>query len=299
MRAINSCLSLNDLEVDWKDVDIKSTYRLGPIKTGVSRPRSIKGIFSSVHVKSEIFKNIEKLSKLDAWEGVRLSDAISRKEQNKQRDLRCIFAAAKSRGLNVKLRRSTIDIDDVKYTHKDIDALPHNFSMENVKLVKVSDGYAFQSHFAFLSNMYPCYITDVNIVYKSAEHYYSADMARHHSRQDLIKDILKSTDVYEAKRIVRNIKKDETLDDSKLKIMRKIIMLKFDQNDSLRDRLLGLVGHLYEATKSDLDFACGMTLSQVKDICQENITGKNMLGIILCEYKNTGEQIEEEILRLL
>ena len=71
-----------------------------------------------------------------------------------------------------------------------------------------------------------------------------------------------------------------------IKIMRKIVGLKFDQNDSIRDRLIGLAGHLYEATKADLDFACGMTLSQIKDICQDNITGKNMLGIILEEYRD-------------
>ena len=133
--------------------------------------------------------------------------------------------------------------------------------------------------------MYLCDITDDNIIYKSAEHYYSADMAHHHNRMDLSKDILEAADGYEAKRIVRNIKKNDSWDDTKIKIMKKIIALKFDQNDCLRDRLLRLTGHLYEATKSDLDFACGMTLSQVKDICQENLTGKNMLGIILCEYR--------------
>ena len=182
---------LNDLGADWKEGDIKSTYRLGPIKPGVSRPRSIKVIFSNVNVKGEIFRNIEKMSRMESWKGVRLADAISRQEQLQQRDLRCIFAAAKSRGINVKLRGSTIIIDDIKYTYKDIDSLPHGLSMENVKIVKVSDGYAFQSHFAFLSNMFPCEIKDDDVIYKSAEHYYSADMARHHNRMDLIEDILR------------------------------------------------------------------------------------------------------------
>ena len=68
--------------------------------------------------------------------------------------------------------------------------------------------------------------------------------------------------------------------------MKKIITLKFDQNDCLMDRLLGLTGTLYEGTKSDNNFACGMTLSKVKDICQEKTTGKNMLGIFLCEYSD-------------
>ena len=68
---------LNDLGADWKDTDIKSAYRLGPIKMGVSRPRSIKVLFTNPQIKGEIFRNIEKMSSSDTWKGVRLSDAIT------------------------------------------------------------------------------------------------------------------------------------------------------------------------------------------------------------------------------
>ena len=49
--------------------------------------------------------------------------------------------------------------------------------------------------------------------------------------------------------------------------MRKVIYLKFDQNDGLRDKLLATIGHLYEAMKGD-SFSCGMSLAQAKDISQ-------------------------------
>ena len=78
---------------------------------------------------------------LKSWPDFKLQ-AITQQEQNQQRDLRCIYAAAKSQGLNVKLRGSTIIFDDIKYTYKDIDALPHGLTMEKVKIVKVLDGYA-------------------------------------------------------------------------------------------------------------------------------------------------------------
>ena len=181
---------LKDLGVEHKETDIRSAYRLGPIRTGVSRPRSIKITFATSNVKGEIFKNIDKLKGLDGWKGIRLSDAISPLEQSQQRDLRCIFAAAKAQNLNVKLRGSTIIFDDIKYTYKDIDTLPHDLSMEKVKIVKVVDGLAFQSHHAFMSNMFLCLIKHEGIEYKSAEHFYSAEMARYHERLDLIDDIL-------------------------------------------------------------------------------------------------------------
>ena len=275
-----------DLGVDMKDVDIKSVYHLGPIKSGISRPRSIKVHFTKSSTKGEIFRNIEKLQQIPKWKGIRLSDSLSPIEQRQQCDLRCIFAAAKTKGINTKLRGNTIIIDDIKYTYKDINNLPHDLTMEKVKVVKVQDGWAFQSHYAFLSSMYPCDIVSDGITYKSAEHFYSADMARHHERPDLIKDILEAQDGYQAKRTVRGIVQNEQWQETKIKVMKKIVGLKFDQNDNLRDKLLKTSRFLYEATKSDLDFACGMVLSQCKDICKTKIPGKNMLGEILCEYRD-------------
>ena len=277
---------LKDLGIDYKDTDFRAAYRLGPIRTGISRPRSIKIIFSSNTTKGEILKNIDKLKDLDAWKGIRLSDAISQLEQSQQRDLRCIYAAAKAQNLNVKLRGSTIIFDDIKYTYKDIDSLPHGLSMERVKIVKVSDGIDFQSHHAFLSNMFACLIKSDDIEYKSDEHFYSAEMARFHERLDLIDDILEARDGYIAKRIVRSIKTKDEWHTAKIDIMKKIISMKFHQNDSLRDRLLRTKGYLYEATKADMDFACGMTLSQTKDISKNKITGKNILGEILADYRD-------------
>ena len=67
--------------------------------------------------------------------------------------------------------------------------------------------------------------------------------------------------------------------------MRKVIQLKFDQNDSIREKLLATTGHLYEATKGD-SFSCGLTLAQAKDIAQDTITGANLLGKILEDYRD-------------
>ena len=90
-RAVIEAL-LKDLGVTFKDSDIRTAYRLGPVRTGVSRPRSIKITFANSSIKGEIFKNIDKLKDLDTWKGVRLADAISPLEQSQQRDLRCIYA---------------------------------------------------------------------------------------------------------------------------------------------------------------------------------------------------------------
>ena len=69
-------------------------------------------------------------------------------------------------------RGSSIIIEDVKYTYKDINRLPHNLSMENVKILRETDGLAVQSHHAFMSNMFVCLIKANGQVFKSAEHFY-------------------------------------------------------------------------------------------------------------------------------
>ena len=276
---------LDDLDVECKDSDIKAAFRIGPIRKGVSRPRSIKVEFASQTTKGEIFKNIDKTRALDSWKGVFLSDSLSPEEQRQQKDLRCIHASAKSRGIDVKLRGKTLIIEGKRYTYSDIEQLPHGLTMESVKLVKVVDGYAFQSHYAFLSNMYPCIIKFEGEIYKSSEHLYTAMMARHHNRLDLIPEIINARDGYDAKRIARKITINDSWDEAKVTTMKMIVALKFDQNDNLRDRLLNLKGYLYEATKGDI-FSCGMVLSQLADISKDNIPGKNVLGNQLCEYRD-------------
>ena len=84
---------LTDLGITFKEGDVKVAYRLGALKTGISRPRTIKVQFANSSIKGDIFKNIGKLKKIDAWKGVHLNDALSPKEQMQAKDLRCIYAA--------------------------------------------------------------------------------------------------------------------------------------------------------------------------------------------------------------
>ena len=66
----------------------------------------------------------------------------------------CLYAAGKAQGLDIKLRGTTLIIDGVKLTYRDIENLPYGLSMESVKIISVPEGLAFQSHHAYLSNGY-------------------------------------------------------------------------------------------------------------------------------------------------
>ena len=184
------------------------------------------------------------------------------------------------------MKGSSIIIDGVKFGHKDILNLPKGLSIDKVKIVSTKDGIAFQSHHAYMSNMYPCRIVLDGIDYKSSEHLYHAEMARYHNRQDLVAAIIRAKDGYVAKRLARDIDLADNWETAKLDVMGRVIKLKFDQNHDIREKLLKTTGFLYEATKGD-SFACGMLLAQAKDISQETISGANHLGIIIAEYRDS------------
>ena len=120
--------------------------------------------------------------------------------------------------------------------------------------------------------------------YKSAEHLYFAEFARHHNRLDL-QGIIDARDGYEAKRKIRNIKMDDTWDNVKFKIMRKIVSLKLDQNDGIRDKLLGATGFLMKQLKTQILHVvlhCLMPQKSIRLLLRVSI----MVGIILCEYRD-------------
>ena len=50
---------------------------------------------------------------------------------------------------NSKVRGTKIIFDGKAYAHKDMEALPHNLSMEKAKIVEVEDGIAFQGSMLF------------------------------------------------------------------------------------------------------------------------------------------------------
>ena len=83
---------LKDLEVDFIDSNIKSAFRLGPIRENAARPRSIKVQFINNNFKYDIFKNIQKLKGKEMWKGVHICDAVTIEEQERRRDMRCIYA---------------------------------------------------------------------------------------------------------------------------------------------------------------------------------------------------------------
>ena len=276
---------LNELGVNFVESDIRAAYRMGQLQNNQKKGRSIKIKFSASYIKPEIYKNIHKLKGNQGWEGVVISDVLSQQEQDQRRDLRCLAAYARSQDIEAKVKGDKLVIDEKVYRYEDIDELPHGLSMERAKIIAVSDGWAFQSHHAFLSNMHPSKFEVDNKVYKTNEHYFQSQCAAFHNDLTLEKKIIKAKDGYEAKRLAKKIKIVDEWEAEKPKVMAKGVAYKLDQNPVMKVKLCRMNGKLYEAT-NDMHFGCGLTLAQNKQIKSGNVPGKNILGDILEEFRD-------------
>ena len=97
-----------------------------------------------------MYKNISKLKDNDKWKHVSIGADLTEIKSSEQKDLHCIAAVAKAKGIKAVYKNGMLVTDDIKYTFADIDSLPHGLTMEEVKIRKTKDGAAYQEKHAFL-----------------------------------------------------------------------------------------------------------------------------------------------------
>ena len=106
-------------------------------------------------------------------------------------------------------------IDNRRYSFNDMDDLHEGVNMENAKTVQVADGIAFQSHYSYLSSMYPVPIKIGDTPTHCAEQVYWLTMARTTGNKNVMKEVLDLKNDYEAKRAGHKLKMTKELDESK------------------------------------------------------------------------------------
>ena len=135
--------------------------------------------------------------------------------------------------------------------------------------MKVQDGYAFQSHHAFLSSLFECDFEFRNKKYTSAEKAFHHVRAEDNSQPGLPKKILEAENSYEAMRTGKKIQVSNEYRVQEPALLKDIHLAKF--------QLTKLKGHLYEATHHPV-YGAGYSLAQKHLIKKENICKGNKLG---------------------
>ena len=268
---------LEDLEMSFTVEWIDCIYRMGPKRQGVNK-RPVMLTFPFISYKHEILRNIYKLKNDEKWKGVFLQDDLTPEEQVKRKETRAIYAYAKAKGLDVKMKGSRLVVDGVRYNHNE--KLPHNLSIQNAKTVQVQDGIAFQGPHAIYSNLHPCEFTYENRNHKSSEQALQYKKAEICKQEHVAKQIMDTDDAYEAMNLGKKLGENEEWNKDCVTYLRPILKKKFDQNPELKRKLKESKGHLYEATTHPV-FGAGLTLAQSNRINQQTTTAGNKLGLEL------------------
>ena len=110
---------------------------------------------------------------IDRWRDVYVSDDLCIEQQSERKDLRCLSAVAKQKGYaTARVKGGKLEIGDKSLTYRDLYLLPEGIDMEAAKLVTIPTGVCFQSHHAYLSNMFKCLIHCDEVDWNSSEQLY-------------------------------------------------------------------------------------------------------------------------------
>ncbi len=147
--------------------------------------------------------------------------------------------------------------------------------------------YGTNNKFGFLSNFYMCKFTDTINNYISSEQYfmYHKCMLFDCFNDKLLNKILTSNNNSSIKKYGRQVRNfdNKIWNEHKEDIMKKGLILKFEQNKDIQDKLLDTGRKiLYEASKNDKIWSIGIDIKQVG---KKEPTGQNLLGKLLMDVR--------------
>lgn len=272
------------LELD--DIDI--VYRLGR-PTGKSRPILCK--FVREKTRNDVAAIRPNLNDEDSERRIYLNDDLPQLINERKSDFRMILKLAKSQNVPASATNTKITVNNITYSHKNLDCLPDGLKLEDAKVVKVKNGLAFQSHHAWLSNFYPA-----NIVIHG-EKFDSAEQAFQYTKAIRMKDtvaaslILKKKKPQDIKKLGAGVEITPQWDSDKIDVMRFIVKEKFRQNPDICQKLFRTgQQQLIEATL-DPFWGAKATLTS-KSLKTGTWIGGNMLGKIIMEIR---EELKREM----
>lgn len=90
------------------------------------------------------------------------------------------------------MQGNKITVNNITYTHRNLDWLPAGVTLEDAKMINVKGGLAFQLEHAWVSNFFPTKIELEGLVFDSAEHAYQYTCAPKLKASSLAKIILRA-----------------------------------------------------------------------------------------------------------
>lgn len=263
--------------------DIDTAYRLGK-RSARNRPILCK--FQKEKTRNDLYSIRSALNDSEATTKVYLNDDLPQLINERRANFRIITKLAKSQNIPVSYQNNQITVNNLTYSHRNMDCLPAGLRLEDAKIVRVKGGVAFHSAHAWMSNFYPCRIDIQGITFSSAEQAFQYTRAIRLKDTHLASLIIRSNKASKAKSLGNsNTSSTPEWERDRFDVMRHIVSEKFAQNFELAGKLVSTgQDTLIEATMDGFWGAKASITS--KSIRDGSWMGANFLGKILGEVRN-------------
>lgn len=277
LTNVATTLSRTGTQCNASDIDY--ARRIGKFKSGSIRPIMVR--FFSEAKRNSILYNRANLNK-NAEKLIWINDEVSDLTRRKRKITRDVATLAKQQGIEgVRVHGDGVVIGSHKYKHCDLDLLPEELSVGKAKTREEEEDVYFQSEDSFLSNFFPCKITDPDgSVYNCAEQAYQHKKAVACGSPQTADKIFKQRDPYEIKRLGKQVSSNSEWLSQEESIMSAILTEKFKQNDNLCALLVDTDNKRLHEASNDNKWAMGAELSS-KAVASGTWSGADLMGRLL------------------
>ena len=273
-----------------ENINFERVHRLG-IKE--SRSRNIIAKFTYYKDREAVWAARFKLAGTNKW----IMEDFPEEVMAKRKALYPAFKAAqRSTEINkVSMKVDKLCIDGRLFTVDEIHKLPSFLQPDKTAVISTDDAVVFFTKSAIFSNLHPLpiYIDGVN--YSCNEHYFQHSKALMFKDFETASKIKSSTDPYEMMQLAKTIKgyKHSQWMQHAKQILKRANEAKYSQNEAARDALLATGGKQIGEASTNKFYGIGLGLFSKKATDTSAWTGKNLMGTILTEIRDSYQTSSE------
>lgn len=271
---------IRNIDPNFSAEKIENAYRLG--SAGAKGVRGLLIKFKDPKTKQDIMKKKSVLKANKECDKIYCNDDLTEDTRKLRQKLRIIARHAQSLGYqHTRVRGNGLWHEGKLYKENNLSLLPDYLKMENIRTRQIGDSIGFFGKESFMSNHHPARIVMNEHRFLNSEQaffYYKSVICGHESTGVEIKRIL---DPIEVKRLGEEIPTCEEWERKKLKVMKSVLVHKFEQYLDLRAKLVNTgTKPLMECT-TDLYWGTGRVIDSPNWDNLTDYPGENNLGKIL------------------
>ena len=263
---------------------IERCHRLGPRPKTNNKfnPRPIIAKFSLFKERQQVWQNKVKLK----GSKVVIKEDYPLEIEKRIQVLSPIFMEARRRKIPATLTTDKLFINKTMYTVQTINRLPPELQLQNIFAKQDENKVLFWSKHSPLSNFFTdCTFQEGASTYNCVEQYFCAQKAAYFNDHYAKEKIMNTTDPAVQKRVNIEGFNAEQWKGEALEIMKRGLLLKFEQNHAVRNFLLSTGNKLLcEASSRDSYWGAGIGINDPR-IQNTSLWGQNNLGKLLMSVR--------------